>query len=86
MNSRRNRSSIPLTICGAIVAVLLAIPASASAGRPGKSTEARLPTDNAVRLQIRISEAKKRPDSVRYYKSAARCRKKERGNPCFIFP
>ena len=86
MRSRTTCLALPSVICGTILVVLLRVPASAGTARLGQPTDACFSTDKTLRLQIRISEAKRKPQSVRYYKSAARCRKKEAGNPPVLFP
>lgn len=86
MRPRVNRFAKPSVVCGAIFVVLLAVSASAGADPPVQAPEARLPTDKAVWLQIRISEAKRKPESVRYYKSAARGRKKAGGRLPVVLP
>jgi hypothetical protein len=77
MRSPKSRVRASSAICAALVVVLLRFTASAETDRQPPETRL-LQHDKAVLLQIRISEAKRKPDSVRYYKSAARCRKKGR--------
>lgn len=66
----------PCGACGLLLVVLLQGSAAAGTDRCGQLSRT-LAADRAVRLQIRISEAKRKPDAIRYYRSAARRRKKE---------
>lgn len=76
MRSVTCRIQKPSAAFALLFLLFLPFPAPAATDPFGRPSETRLPIDKAVRLQIRISEAKRKPDSVRYYKSAARCRKK----------
>lgn len=76
MPSLTGRFRKPCAACGFLLVVLLQGSAAAGTDRCGQPS-GTLPADRAVRLQIRISEAKRKSDSIRYYRSAARRRKKE---------
>ena len=84
MRSPRYRVRMLSAIFAAFFVALLRL--TASAETDCRTPETRLlQHDKAVRLQIRISEAKRKSDSVRYYKSAARCRKKGGAIPPFSY-
>lgn len=66
----------PCAACGLLLIVLLQGSVAAGTDRCAQPS-GTLPADRAVRLQIRISEAKRKPNSIRYYRSAARRGKKD---------